>query len=762
MALFIANKIIVGSKRAAFLLGLLLLSHIAFSQVIQSGVANLVNVDFSKEEPIALDGDWNYYSGKFLTHREVTEYTDKPSLIYVPSGWTSTTLDGKPLDGYGYGTYWLKVQLQESPKNLALKMRGASSAYKVFIDDKLYLESGQIGISEATSIPRLRMDIIPLNTDKKEFTLRIQVSNFHYRTGGLWEHVVIGDEIKIRHQKYKDGLLAFFIIGIAIAFALYHLGIYLLMPKSHTALLFAFFCFAIALRVFSAGNMIILDFFPELSWEWRTRSEIISFFLIITLGLQFSSKVFPKEFSNWFFKILIGLCWGFTVFCLFTSPKWHSHAVRPFEILTLVGMVAMLFGIIKAIVSKREGAVAYLFGYLFIMATGIIELLHTAYIIPVINAFNFGIVALLTAKAYVLSKQFVNAFGRAELLGNKLKDANHNLELKVQERTQDLHTTNDSLVASEEESRQNAEELVITNSTLLATKHEVEQMLKQEQQNVEALKLAQEKLIQAEKMSSLGQMVAGVAHEINNPINFISGGVQSLRMIAQDIIEVLEQYERLTPGATETFIKEKLRSINTLKEELEFDSAPKDIIDLLSDIEVGADRAAEIVRGLSDFSRKGEDKKQLADIHRGIDSTLVLLHSKFKHRIEISKNYDESISRIMCFPNKLNQVFMNIIANAADAIEGKGTIEISTKNHEDSISISISDSGNGIPEEVQRKIFDPFFTTKPVGKGTGLGLSISYGIIEAHEGELKVESELEKGTTFIITLPKGVGESRVD
>ncbi|MFT5616852.1 MAG: signal transduction histidine kinase [Arenicella sp.] len=301
---------------------------------------------------------------------------------------------------------------------------------------------------------------------------------------------------------------------------------------------------------------------------------------------------------------------------------------------------------------------------------------------------------------------------------------------------------------------QNANELETTNTTLLSAKDEIEQMLKQEQQNVEALKLAQEKLIQAEKMSSLGQMVAGVAHEINNPINFISGGVQSLRMIAEEIVEVLEQYGTLKLDDTEELLKEKLRAINTLKEELDFEEAPKDIIDLLSDIEIGADRAAEIVSGLRDFSRKGADKKQLADIHKGINSTLVLLHSKFKHRIEIIKNYDESILGIMCFPNKLNQVFMNIIANAADAIEGKGTIEISTKDHQDSISISIRDSGNGMLEEVQRKIFDPFFTTKPVGKGTGLGLSISYGIIETHEGELKVKSEMGKGTTFIIFLPK--------
>ncbi|MFT5616849.1 MAG: hypothetical protein ACI85I_000063 [Arenicella sp.] len=144
-------------------------------------------------------------------------------------------------------------------------MRGASSAYKVFIDDKLCVESGQIGISKSSSIPNLQMGIIPIETDKKTFILRVQISSFRYRTGGLWKSVVIGDETKLRHKKYLDGLIAFFIIGIAIAFALYHLGLYALMPKAQTTLLFALFCFAIALRSFSAGNMIILDFFPALS-----------------------------------------------------------------------------------------------------------------------------------------------------------------------------------------------------------------------------------------------------------------------------------------------------------------------------------------------------------------------------------------------------------------------------------------------------------------------------------------------------------------
>ncbi|MFT5914307.1 MAG: signal transduction histidine kinase/ligand-binding sensor domain-containing protein, partial [Bacteroidia bacterium] len=344
----------------------------------------------------------------------------------------------------------------------------------------------------------------------------------------------------------------------------------------------------------------------------------------------------------------------------------------------------------------------------------------------------------------------------------RLKRQKARLENTVKERTQEIKKKNDNLLevnkaleASEEELMQNSEELLITSENITLAKQEIEEMLQKEQQNIKKLKLAQSSLIQAEKMSSLGQMVAGVAHEINNPINFISGGTQGLRVILQDFNEMLSYYQELHTEGNEHLIKEKLVQIAKIQEESDFAETQEDASILLGEIEIGVNRTTEIVKGLKNFSRSGNDKKQLANIHEGIDSTLLLLRSKFKSRVEIVKKYDENLPQILCYPNKLNQVFMNLIGNALDAIEGKGKLVITTETQKNKISISISDSGMGIPEEIRSKVFDPFFTTKEVGKGTGLGLSISYAIIESHDGSLEVESQLGEGTTFIITLPTG-------
>ncbi len=274
------------------------------------------------------------------------------------------------------------------------------------------------------------------------------------------------------------------------------------------------------------------------------------------------------------------------------------------------------------------------------------------------------------------------------------------------------------------------------------------------QQTLEDLKNAQAQVIQSEKMASLGQLVAGIAHEINNPVNFVYAGSESLRTVMNEMIEIVEKYEE-----TDNLEPEKLpqfqQEIKKLKRELEYDEVKNDIVGLVGDIRSGAVRTAEIVKGLRTFSRLDEHDLKTADLHENLDSTLVILRNQYKNRIEVVKEYDETLPNIDCYPGQLNQVFMNIIANAIQAIQDEGTITIQTQNRptEGNIRITIADSGPGIPEHIKNKIFEPFFTTKDVGKGTGLGLSISLGIIGKHSGSIELESEVGKGTKFIITLP---------
>lgn len=263
------------------------------------------------------------------------------------------------------------------------------------------------------------------------------------------------------------------------------------------------------------------------------------------------------------------------------------------------------------------------------------------------------------------------------------------------------------------------------------------------------LKEAQQQLVMSEKMASLGQLTAGVAHEINNPINFVSANIKPLKEDLSDIIESIHAYEKvIAENELEAFFA-KAKEDNR-KKDLEFTLL--EVQELLKGIEEGAHRTSEIVKGLRNFSRLDQNVVKNTNINEGLESTLAILHSSFKDRVTVVKDYG-NIPEITCLPGEINQVFMNILSNAIQAIEGTGNIFITTESNGDEVLIKIRDTGSGIPEAVKQKIFEPFFTTKDVGKGTGLGLSISYGIVKKHKGSIYVTSEIDQGTTFHIQLP---------
>lgn len=264
------------------------------------------------------------------------------------------------------------------------------------------------------------------------------------------------------------------------------------------------------------------------------------------------------------------------------------------------------------------------------------------------------------------------------------------------------------------------------------------------------LKNTQSKLVSSEKMASLGQLTAGIAHEINNPVNFISGNIGPLTRDIDDIKKLLLLVKDLEDP---DHLREKLIKIKDFRAEIEADYLFEEIELLLNGIRDGATRTKEIVLGLKNFSRLDEQDFKMADVHEGIDSTLTLLNNKLRNRIEVFRNYDTNLPRIECLPGKLNQVFMNILNNALDAIGEKGEIHVSTKQRGKNLEIRMRDTGTGMPKEVTDHIFEPFYTTKEVGAGTGLGLSISYGIIQQHKGNIRVESTPGEGTEFIIEIP---------
>jgi len=263
------------------------------------------------------------------------------------------------------------------------------------------------------------------------------------------------------------------------------------------------------------------------------------------------------------------------------------------------------------------------------------------------------------------------------------------------------------------------------------------------------LQETQAMMVHSEKMRSLGELVAGIAHEINNPINFIHGNIMILQNYVSDLLGLIDLYEANNINIPDNIKKE----IEKLKNDIDLDFLRDDVKDLIKSCIEGTERTKNIVLDLKNFSRMEEMVLTQFDIPKEIDTTLNILNNKYKNRITVIKNYASNTPKIEAYGGQLNQVFMNILDNAQDAMGQTGTLTINTYKELENVKIEFIDTGSGIPKENLKRIFDPFFTTKTVGKGTGLGMSISYRVISDHNGKIEVESELGKGTKFTITLP---------
>lgn len=267
----------------------------------------------------------------------------------------------------------------------------------------------------------------------------------------------------------------------------------------------------------------------------------------------------------------------------------------------------------------------------------------------------------------------------------------------------------------------------------------------------EKLSRAQDQLLQSERLASIGQLAAGVAHEINNPISFVFSNFGTLQTYVVDLLQVLVEYER-----AEAFIAnpEQLARIAQLRQQVDLSFLMEDVVVLMTESREGIERVRKIVQDLKDFSRVDAHQDwQWVNLHHGIDSTLNIVNNEVKYTADIIKEYGD-IPEVECLPSEINQVILNIVVNGAQAISGaRGRITIRTGTADGRVWIEIADTGKGIAKAIQSRIFDPFFTTKPIGSGTGLGLSLSYGIIQKHGGQITVHSEPGQGALFRIELP---------
>ncbi|MDE0979593.1 MAG: ATP-binding protein [Flavobacteriales bacterium] len=405
---------------------------------------------------------------------------------------------------------------------------------------------------------------------------------------------------------------------------------------------------------------------------------------------------------------------------------------------------AIFFLIPGAVITMRKGyapARYFLIAFSVFIAAVVVFVLKDTGLIPY-NQWTFFALPLGSAfEVILLSLALASRINQLKREGAKARE--EQLELaQVNEKI-----VRDQNVVLEERVKKRTFELEETNSTMQGTLNE--------------LQSAQQQLIQSEKLASIGQLTAGIAHELNNPINFVSSSAQSLRRDFEDLNAIVEAVKTLP--ASDPNLESRIQDIHTLLGQLDIEFTQQEIEELLNGIEDGANRTSEIVRGLRIFSRMDGDNFIQADINELMNSTLVVLRSNLRTQSQVTADLAADLPQFSCQPGRLNQVFMNIITNAAQATEStdlsleEREVVVSTLRVESIgqswIEVRIKDNGLGMDDAVKAQIFDPFFTTKPVGEGTGLGLSIVMGILRDHNAEVDVQSEVGLGTEFIIRFP---------
>lgn len=522
--------------------------------------------------------------------------------------------------------------------------------------------------------------------------------------------------------------------GIMVVMFVYNLFLFIII-RDKSYLYYIFYLFFTWLTQISIQGYFAKYFSPE-----GTAANTYSVVLFSSLALVFTSLftlsfLNTKVFSKTWHKLIV-IYFYLTLLNLVVLFVFGIYAAFVFmQLLTILGTILALAAASFVYFKKHfKPAGYYLVAWSVLLVGAILFIMKdygaipynnfTIYLLQISSAIEVMLLSFALADKINFFKK-ENEVAQAQALNASLenqkliREQNIVLEKKVKERTEELENANDTL------------NVTLTN-----------------------LKDTQSQLVDAEKMAALGQLTAGIAHEINNPINFVTSNIKPLELDINDLKEIITKYENIDLTKD---VKEQVEEIEAFKKQIDIDFVNNEISSLLSGISEGAKRTAEIIRSLRTFSRVDETDMKPIDLNEGLQSTLVLVRNSLPDNLTVVKEYG-NLPKVDCLPGKINQVFMNLVTNAIQAIKTKTEqraeefLTIKTWYEDQQVKISIKDSGIGMTEEVKHRIFEPFFTTKEIGEGTGLGLSIVFSIIEKHKGHIEVISKPNEGTEFIITL----------
>jgi signal transduction histidine kinase len=647
-------------------------------------------------------------------------------------------LSARPNLGFNEGALWVKTSILNLADNRDYRIQihqPLLDSVNVFvldaqgeiIDEKLFGESLKFGHRKYSAPPFIMDMDIPKGEVR---TILLRITTAEQIVLPIYITTIAASERLLLISNLLFG--AYF--GLIIVMALYNFFIYLTV-RDKSYLIYVLYIIAVGTTQAVLEGYMQQFLWPENTW-FAARSPYLFTALVSITSVLFlqdflRTKVYAPRVHN-FAKLIYAYFLLVFVAALFGVNAFVHMA-------TQLGITVLSFYILAGgIIVYRKGyspAKFFILAWSVLVAGIIVYALQDSGLIPSTPVTNYMMLFGSAVEAILLSIALADRINilkkeksesqesalRISLENEKIvREQNVVLEEKVSERTSDLESTNSKL------------------------KHLISE-----------LKETQSQLVQAEKMASLGQLTAGVAHEINNPINFVSANIQPLRYDVKDILDVLEMYDSIQD---ETSFREKKASIESFKKEIDLAYSKQEVDELLKGIEEGAKRTAEIVKGLKTFSRVDDSGVKASDLNEGIRSTLSVLRSSIPAHYTINLDLTEDLPPVECMGGKINQVFLNIIDNGIQAMEENpperpAVLTVRTITAEEYVTIEICDTGEGMDENTRIRIFEPFFTTKEVGQGTGLGLSIVFKIIETHDGKINVKTEHGKGTKFILEIP---------
>jgi signal transduction histidine kinase len=614
---------------------------------------------------------------------------------------------------------WLRIRLPEGQwPDAGLYLKSVQISFDVYLTGHRIYSFPDPSSSEEGQFAGTQDHFIPLPPEFQSRNLFIKILNPHSKRSSLANNIPLGSRTELLLHVMRENLDQFILGFFFIFIGTFGFIVFIKDSKQKTFFSFGLFLFCsgiYAVFMTPTWRLLFKEFGP-----WQYFAELVSLYFVPIGILLFVEQNLKSGLMIWvrrLWQIHLLYAFGATGFVLLNVISLYSTHT-PFRVILLVDVVVVLTAVIRETVKGNTRARMFGLGIAGLALCALHDVLAALSIIPKIHTlFPWGVLIFTIFIGYILERQLAETYMKREKERAKLREA----QLRAQAAGAEI---------------ENAKRLAVINSEL--------------EQTISQLKSTQAQLIQSDKMASLGQLTAGIAHEINNPVNFISSGIKSLNRDFGVLNELIIKIQTLdsTDG-----INGKLEEIRSfLKEQLQWNDLGREISDLIKGIEDGAVRTTEIVRGLRTFSRIDEKDTRPFNIHEGIDTTLTLLRNQTKERIEIVKEYG-NIPTIEAFPGLLNQVFMNMVSNAIQAIPERGVVTIHTESKDDHVMIRFSDNGIGMNADTIKRIYDPFFTTKEVGRGTGLGLYISYNIIQKHSGTITVASEPGRGTDFTITLP---------